>query len=115
MWADEEILRLMKQHGTYLIPTVWPITWVGDTPEQVLRGPMKDINPASLSKLLTLGDQPNRLVRMAFELGTPIALGTASGIAPHGTNAPAMVASFAAEMTPVAARKRARVHAAHPS
>src|SRR3546814_12963381 len=74
MWADEESLRLMKQHGTYLIPTVWPITWVGDTPEKVLRGPMKDINPASLSTLLKLGDQPKRLVRMAIEIGTPIAL-----------------------------------------
>src|SRR3546814_1420323 len=74
MWADEESLRLMKQHGTYLIPTVWPITWVADTPEKVLRGPMKDINPASLSKLLKLGDQPKRLVRMAIEIGTPIPL-----------------------------------------
>src|SRR3546814_20426659 len=85
MWADEESLRLMKQHGTYLIPTVWPITWVGDTPEKVLRGPMKDINPASLSKLLKLGDPPKRLVRMAIEIGTPIALGPASGLAPPGT------------------------------
>src|SRR3546814_7438271 len=80
MWADEESLRLMKQHGTYLIPTVWPITWVGDTPEKVLRGPMKDINPASLSKLLKLGDQPKRLVRMAIEIGPTLALGPASGI-----------------------------------
>src|SRR3546814_9277810 len=54
MWADEESLRLMKQHGTYLIPTVWPITWVGDTPEKVLRGPMKDRSEEHTSELQSL-------------------------------------------------------------
>lgn len=112
MWADEESLQLMKQRGTYLIPTVWPITWVGDTPEKVLRGPMKDINPASLNKLLKLGDQPKKLVRMAIEIGTPIALGTDSGIAPHGTNAQEMVEYVEAGMTPVEALKTATVNAA---
>src|SRR3546814_11057406 len=73
---------------------------------------MKDINPASLSKLLKLGDQPKRLVRMAIEIGTPIALGTDSGIAPHGTNAQAMVEYVEAGMTPVEALKTATVNAA---
>lgn len=112
MWADEESLRLMKEHGTYLIPTVWPITYVGDTPEKVLRGPMKDINPASLSKLLKLGDQPKKLVRMAIKIGTPIALGTDNGIAPHGTNAQEMIEYVEAGMTPVEAIKTATVNAA---
>ncbi|WP_165357603.1 amidohydrolase family protein [Sphingosinicella sp. CPCC 101087] len=112
MWADEESLRLMRQHGTYLIPTVWPITWVGDTPEKVLRGPMRDINPVSLGKLLRLGDQPKRLVRMAIRIGTPIALGTDSGISPHGTNAQEMVEYVEAGMTPVEALRTATVNAA---
>ena len=112
MWADEESLRLMKEHGTYLIPTVWPITYVGDTPEKVLRGPMKDINPSSLSKLLKLGDQPKKLVRMAIKIGTPIALGTDNGIAPHGTNAQEMIEYVEAGMTPVEAIKTATVNAA---
>ena len=112
MWADEESLRLMKEHGTYLIPTVWPITYVGDTPEKVLRGPMKDINPASLAKLLKLGDQPKKLVRMAIKIGTPIALGTDNGIAPHGTNAQEMVEYVEAGMSPVEALKTATVNAA---
>src|SRR3546814_16270141 len=76
---------------------------------------MKDINPASLSKLLKLGDQPKRLVRMAIEIGTPIALGTDSGIAPHGTNAQEMVEYVEAGMTPVEALKTATVHAAAAS
>src|SRR3546814_19432091 len=77
MWAEEESLRLMKQNGTYLSPTVWPITWVGDTPEQVLRGQMKDSNQAALSKLLKLGEQPTRPVRMTSQHGTHIDRGRA--------------------------------------
>jgi imidazolonepropionase-like amidohydrolase len=112
MWADEESLQLMREHGTYLIPTVWPISWVGDSPEEVLRGPMRDINPISLSKLLLLGDQPKELVRMAIRIGTPIALGTDSGISPHGTNAQEMVEYVEAGMTPVEALRTATVNAA---
>ncbi|TKD51716.1 metal-dependent hydrolase family protein [Sphingomonas baiyangensis] len=112
MWADEESLRLMKQHGTWLIPTVWPITYVGDTPEKVMRGPMAGINPNSLAKLLKLGDQPKKLVRMAVKIGTPVALGTDSGISPHGTNAQEMVEYVDAGMTPVEALKTGTVNAA---
>ena len=112
MWADEESLRLMKQRGTWLIPTVWPISWVGDTPEKVMRGPMRGINANSLAKLLKLGDQPKKLVRMAIRIGTPIALGTDSGIAPHGTNAQEMIEYVEAGMTPVEALKTGTINAA---
>lgn len=112
MWADEESLRLMKQHHTWLIPTVWPISYVGTTPEQMRRGPMKDINPNSFAKLLKLGDQPKRMVRMAIKIGVPIALGTDAGIAPHGTNAQEMLEYVDAGMSNVEALKTGTVNAA---
>jgi len=112
MWADEESLRLMKAHGTWLIPTVWPITYVGDTPEKIMRGSMKNINPNSLAKLLKLGDQPKKMVRMAIRIGTPIALGTDSGISPHGTNAQEMVEYVDAGMSTVEALKTGTINAA---
>lgn len=112
MWADEESLKLMKQHGTWLIPTVWPISYVGTTPEAVMKGPMRNINPVSLGKLFRLGDQPKKLVRMAIKIGTPIALGTDCGIAPHGTNAQEMVEYVDAGMSTVEALKTGTVNAA---
>lgn len=112
MWADEESLKLMKQHGTWLVPTVWPITWVGDTPEKVRQGPFKDLAPNSLAKLYQLGDQPKKMVRMAIRLGVNIALGTDNGIAPHGTNAYEMLEYVEAGMTPMAALKTGTVNAA---
>ena len=112
MWADEESLKLMKEHGTWLVPTVWPITWVGDTPEKIRQGPFKDIAPNSLAKLYQLGDQPKKMVRMAIKLGVKIALGTDNGIAPHGTNAYEMLEYVEAGMTPMEALKTGTVNAA---
>lgn len=112
MWADEESLKLMKKRGTWLIPTVWPITWVGDTPEKVQQGPFKDLAPNSLAKLYQLGDQPKKMVRAAIRLGVPIALGTDSGIAPHGTNGYEMLEYVEAGMTTMEALKTGTVNAA---
>lgn len=112
MWADAETLKLMKARGTYLVPTVWPITYVGDTPEKIMKGPMRSINPLSLAKLVQLGDQPKKLVRMAVKIGTPIALGTDNGIAPHGTNGQEMLEYVDAGMTAMEALKTGTVNAA---
>ena len=112
MWGDEESLKLMKKRGVWLIPTVWPITWVGDTPEKLRQGPLKDLPLNSLAKLYQLGDQPKKLVRMAIKLGVLIALGTDNGIAPHGTNAYEMLEYVEAGMTPMEAIKTGTVNAA---
>jgi len=111
MWADEESLKLMKQHGTWLVPTVWPISWVGDTPETVRAGPFRNLPQNSLDKLYKLGDQPKKMVRMAIRLGVKIALGTDNGIAPHGTNGREMLEYVEAGMTPMEALKTGTVNA----
>ncbi|MHB9881154.1 amidohydrolase family protein [Pacificimonas sp. ICDLI1SI03] len=111
MWADEESLELMKEHGTWLVPTVWPITWVGDTREKIDAGPFANLRPNSLAKLYQLGDQPKKMVRMAIEKGVGIALGTDNGIAPHGTNAREMLEYVNAGMSPMEALKTGTVNA----
>lgn len=112
MWADEESLKTMRAKGTWLVPTVWPIDWVGDTPDKVRRGPFRNLNPNSMAKMLQLGDQPKKLARMAVKLGVPIALGTDSGISPHGTNGREMIEYVVAGMSPMEALKTGTVNAA---
>ena len=112
MWADDETLKLMKQHGTWLVPTVWPISWVGTTPEAMRRGPFKDLPPNSMEKLIRLGSQPKKLVRDAIRIGTPVALGTDTGINPHGTNAQEFLEYVDAGMSPVEALKTGTGNAA---
>jgi imidazolonepropionase-like amidohydrolase len=87
MWADEETLRLAKKKGVWIVPTVYPITYVGDTPEKMMAGPLKHLPPVIMAKLLELGNQPKIMTRLAHKVGVGIALGTDSGISPHGDNA----------------------------
>lgn len=112
MWADEETLRLFRQKNAWLIPTVYPITYVGDTREKLLRGPYKDSPPAILEKLLKLGRQPKDMTRKAHELGVRIALGTDSGVSPNGENAHEFLEYVAIGMTPMEALAAGTIRAA---
>ena len=103
MWADQETLLAMKAKGIWLIPTVYPIDYVGDTPEKVRAGPMRNLPPISLAKVIALGDQPKKLARQAHALGVKIALGTDAGVYPHGQNANEFIEYVEAGMTPMEA------------
>ncbi|MEE9255332.1 MAG: amidohydrolase family protein [Pseudomonadales bacterium] len=112
MWADAETMTLFKETGAWLIPTVYPITYVGDTPEKMKQGPFKDLPPASMEKLLRLGRQPRDMTKLAYEMGVNIALGTDSGVSPHGHNAREFLEYVAIGMTPMEALMAGTVNAA---
>jgi imidazolonepropionase-like amidohydrolase len=112
MWADKDTMKLFKKTGAWLIPTVYPISYVGETPEEMRNGPMKDLPPASMEKLIRLGSQPKTMTRMAYEMGVKIALGTDSGVSPHGENANEFVEYVKIGMTPMEALMAGTVNAA---
>src|SRR5262249_38837638 len=58
MRPAEETLSAMKPKGIWLVPTVATITFVGDTPEKVRAGPLKDLPPFAMEKVLKPGTQP---------------------------------------------------------
>lgn len=87
MWADRDTMELFNETGAWMIPTVYPITAVGDTPEKMREGPFRDMPPPVMEKLLRLGRQPKDMTRLAHSMGVKIALGTDSGVSPHGENA----------------------------
>lgn len=112
MWADEATMRLFKKHNAWLIPTIYPITYVGDTPEKMRAGPFKDLPPASMEKLLRLGKQPREMTALAYKMGVNIALGTDSGVSPNGDNANEFLEYVAIGMTPGEALAAGTVKAA---
>jgi imidazolonepropionase-like amidohydrolase len=112
MWADEETLKAMQAKGIWLVPTAATITYVGDTPEKIRNGPLKDLPPVSMEKVLKLGTQPRKLVRMAHQIGVGIALGTDAPLVPHGQNAAEMVEYVKAGMSPMEALMTGTVNAA---
>ncbi|MEP7246372.1 MAG: amidohydrolase family protein [Gammaproteobacteria bacterium] len=112
MWADEATLRTMKAKGIWLVPTVATITFVGDTPEKLMAGPLKDLPPVSMAKVLKLGTQPRKLVNLAHRVGTQVALGTDAPLVPHGQNAYEMVDYVGQGFTPMEALMTGTVNAA---
>lgn len=112
MWADEETMKVLKRLDVWIVPTVYPITYVGTTPEEMKKGPLKDLPPASMAKLLELGRQPKDMTRLAHEMGVKIALGTDTAISPHGSNANEFIEYVSAGMTPMEALRAGTVFAA---
>ena len=112
MWADRDTMNLFKKTGAWLIPTVYPITAVGDTPEKMRQGPFKDMPAPIMEKLLRLGRQPKEMTRLAHEMGVKIALGTDSGVSPHGENANEFIEYVAIGMSEMEALKAGTIDAA---
>lgn len=86
MWADEATMKLFVETGAWMIPTIYPITAVGDTPEKMKAGPFGHLPAPIMEKLLQLGRQPKDMGALAYKMGVKIALGTDSGVSPHGEN-----------------------------
>jgi imidazolonepropionase-like amidohydrolase len=112
MWADEGTMKLFVETGAWMVPTVYPITAVGDTPEKMKQGPFKDLPPPIMAKLLQLGRQPKDMTRLAHSMGVKIALGTDSGVSPHGENANEFIEYVNAGMTEMEALMAGTVNAA---
>jgi imidazolonepropionase-like amidohydrolase len=78
---DEEAVQLMKQHGTYLVPTLL----AGYTAESLALA--KKLPPAIAAKALAIAPRMRASFKLALDAGVKIALGTDAGVMQHGTNA----------------------------
>ncbi|GJM32533.1 MAG: Xaa-Pro dipeptidase [Saprospiraceae bacterium] len=101
-----EIMELMKQKGTYYVPTISAGRFVADKAKEEGFYP-KIIVP----KALAIGPQIQGTFAKAYKAGVKIAFGTDSGVSYHGDNAnefifmheagmPAMEAILSATVTP---------------
>ena len=112
MWADEDTMKLFVETGAWMIPTIYPITAVGDTPEKMKKGPFGHLPPPIMEKLLQLGRQPKDMGALAYKMGVKIALGTDSGVSPHGENANEFIEYVNIGMSNMEALMAGTVHAA---
>ena len=96
-FADAESYKLMKQHGTYLVPTLL----VGDTAMKIARAHPEQLNPSSAAKALRVGPILLKNLGDAYHAGVKIAFGTDEGLAPHGDNGREFALMVKAGMTPM--------------
>lgn len=80
-FLDEEGARLMKERGTYLVPTLSAAEAVERAAKSgVLKG-------LRAEKALAAAAAVRHAIKLAVANKVPIALGTDAGVVPHGTNA----------------------------
>ena len=99
IYLDEEVIDEMKRRGTFLVPTLVAPLWV-------IRRAEKDpssIPPYALRKAREVVTAHQASFRMAVERGVRIAMGTDTGVGPHGSNAEELERMVEGGMTPMQA------------
>jgi imidazolonepropionase-like amidohydrolase len=80
-FLDEEGIRLMKEHGTFLVPT---LSAAENVERAAKTGVLKGLRA---EKALAAAAAIRKSIKMAVTNKVQIALGTDAGVVPHGTNA----------------------------
>lgn len=104
---DDEIIELMKEHGTWYVPTISAGRFVAE------KAKVPGYFPAPVvPKALAIGPQIQETFAKAYRAGVKIAFGTDSGVSPHGQNAQEFAYMVEAGMPPIEAIASATMHAA---
>lgn len=103
---DEEILREMKERGTWLVPTMMAFEGAISMAKSGM------LPPGPTQKALAIEPLVKESHRRAIRLGVPIAFGTDAGVFEHGRNAREFQLMVEAGMTPAVALLAATRNAA---
>ena len=104
-YIDDEGIRLMKEKGTYLVPTLYLGDWFLENYEKLglpaqIVAKAKEVMPAA-----------KKNIAHAIQQGVPVAFGTDSAVYPHGLNAREFAVLVRMGLTPLQAIQTATMHA----
>jgi imidazolonepropionase-like amidohydrolase len=105
-YIDDAGIAAMKEHGTYLVPTLYLGNWMMENAEQThmpppLMAKAKDVIPAA-----------RKNIARAFASGVKVAFGTDAAVYPHGLNAHEFAVMVKLGLTPLQAIQAATMNAA---
>lgn len=103
-YLDAESVRLMKEKGTYMVPTLL----AGDTVSQAGKNPNWQTE-AVRKKALEVGPKMVAAAKRAHDAGVKFAFGTDSAVSRHGENAKEFALLIKAGFTPLDAIRTATV------
>ncbi|MFC3129297.1 metal-dependent hydrolase family protein [Coralloluteibacterium stylophorae] len=106
-YMDDEIIALMKEHGTWYVPTLYAGRFVADKAK--VDGYFPEVVRPKAARIGALLQQT---FRHAWESGVKIGFGTDQGVGPHGDNAREFLYMTEAGMPAAAAFQAATVRAA---
>jgi imidazolonepropionase-like amidohydrolase len=96
-FLDDEALRMMKERGTYLVPTLLAGEYVAGKAAE------RHYPPEIAAKAKAAVNARSAMFRRALQMGIKVAFGTDSAVSPHGRNAEEFSLLVAHGMTPAAA------------
>ncbi len=99
IYLDEEVVEEMKRRGTFLVATLVAPLWV-------VRRAEKDpgsVPPYAVRKAKEVSADHQASFRLAVERGVRIAMGTDTGVGPHGSNAEELERMVEGGMSPMQA------------
>lgn len=104
-YIDDEGIKLMKEHKTWLVPTVYLADWLIDNAEAIkLPKPL-------LEKAKVVLPAARQNIAHAIQQGVPVALGTDAAVYPHGLNGREFAVYVKLGMTPLQAIRSGTVNA----
>lgn len=104
-YIDDEGIRLMKEKGTYLVPTIYLTDWFLENYQKL------GLPPQIIAKANEVMPAMKKNLTHAIKQGVPIAFGTDSAVYPHGLNAREFAVLVRMGLTPLQAIQTATVHA----
>jgi imidazolonepropionase-like amidohydrolase len=105
-YIDDAAIAAMKQHGTYLVPTLYLADWFAENAEKL------HVPAELVAKGKAVMPAARKNVAHAFASGVKVAFGTDAAVYPHGLNAREFGVMVKLGLTPLAAIQAATVNAA---
>jgi imidazolonepropionase-like amidohydrolase len=105
-FLDDEALRMMKEKGTYLVPTLLAGEYVAG------KAAVRQYPPEIAEKARQAVAVRSKMFKNALRMGVKIAFGTDSSVSPHGLNAQELALMVDHGMSPAAALRSATANAA---
>jgi imidazolonepropionase-like amidohydrolase len=105
-YIDDAGIATMKEHGTYLVPTLYLGDWMIDNAGLTL------LPPPLLAKAQEVIPAARKNIAHAFASGVKVAFGTDAAVYPHGLNAHEFAVMVKLGLTPLQAIQAATINAA---
>jgi imidazolonepropionase-like amidohydrolase len=103
-YLDDAGIAAMKQHGTYLVPTLYLGDWFLEN------APKTGVPPAMLAKAKEVMPAARKNIAHAFASGVKVGFGTDAAVYPHGLNAHEFAVMVQLGLTPLQAIQSATVN-----
>ena len=105
-YIDDAGIAIMKEHGTYLVPTLYLGDWM------IENAGLTHLPPPLLAKAQQVIPAARKNIAHAFAGGVKVAFGTDAAVYPHGLNAREFAVMVKLGLTPLQAVQAATLNAA---